>query len=453
MKSRRGFSAMLVLVLVGGAEALPTVAEGQSRGAPFKVELEQEGRRVAIAEHEARLRRAPFDILVWLRDGGTVYLRAAWSSGFFDDAANGRDLRLFFHPSSTAAERPGNPAQELWVHDDHMHAWGYDRTRADHPFDEVVSEGGLYRCRRRVSSVNRIKRVALSDTAASHLYLVFFSGNLSADWMKTRETGRDWLRLVFEPEGQPEATAAAISEPSDALLALLLAPDAATAEAHLLDSTKDQLRPFHPETKNGLGLHPNGMLAPRGLVLRRAHRDDVVLELLGGAGEVLQEFTLDSQKINGDVATLEGKLKEYGGEYTWRARMRKERGRWCLAGIERGDAPPTTPAMIAFAALDDPRFGDRFGAIVGAADEAAVVEELRALIPAIGLYRALNGGLFDRLECLAQPQACVGGRLTTPLVAKPTPGSLRAVHTGASSCPASRPRRPRSVRPGHRRPA
>ena len=74
-----------------------------------------------------------------------------------------------------------------------------------------------------------------------------------------------------------------------------------------------------------------------------------------------------------------------------------------------------------------------------AANESAAVGDVRTLISAEATYAAANGGYYDKLECLAQPQSCIPGpsaprqALVSALMANTAPrrGYEFALYVGA----------------------
>jgi type IV pilus assembly protein PilA len=76
-----------------------------------------------------------------------------------------------------------------------------------------------------------------------------------------------------------------------------------------------------------------------------------------------------------------------------------------------------------------------------AANESAAVGDVRAVISAQATYASLNGGFYDKLDCLAQPRGCLRGSSapSAPLVdeqlvrASPRRGYEFALHVGPAA--------------------
>lgn len=88
---------------------LATASTGiAAQDAPFRVELEQNGRIVPIEDHEARLRPEPFVILVHLPDERGVYLSASPDPAVYDVAQRGGPFGDIFNIYKVVGEDPQN---------------------------------------------------------------------------------------------------------------------------------------------------------------------------------------------------------------------------------------------------------------------------------------------------------------------------------------------------------
>jgi len=82
------------------------------------------------------------------------------------------------------------------------------------------------------------------------------------------------------------------------------------------------------------------------------------------------------------------------------------------------------------------------------ANEAAAIGDVRSVLVAEAAYQSANGGYYDRLECLAEPGACIpayaGPSMLGPDIARATvkSGYRRSFHAGAPASP-----RPPAVSP------
>jgi len=82
------------------------------------------------------------------------------------------------------------------------------------------------------------------------------------------------------------------------------------------------------------------------------------------------------------------------------------------------------------------------------ANESAAIGDIRTVITAEAAYQSVNGGYYDRLECLAEPSRCIPGYsgpsvLSTEIArAAKKNGYRRSFHTGTPVSP-----RPSAVSP------
>jgi len=82
------------------------------------------------------------------------------------------------------------------------------------------------------------------------------------------------------------------------------------------------------------------------------------------------------------------------------------------------------------------------------ANEAAMIGDLRTVVSAEAAYQTVNGGYYDRLECLAEPARCIPGYTGPSLLlpelamAAKKSGYRRAFHPGLAASP-----RPATVSP------
>jgi type IV pilus assembly protein PilA len=82
------------------------------------------------------------------------------------------------------------------------------------------------------------------------------------------------------------------------------------------------------------------------------------------------------------------------------------------------------------------------------ANETAAIGDIRSVISAEAAYQTVNGGYYDRLECLAEPAGCIPGyagtSMLTPEIARAATknGYRRVFHRGPAASP-----RPPTVSP------
>jgi hypothetical protein len=411
----------------------------------FRIEVEQDGRRVAVTDHEAAVRRAPFDLILVLPDGGGVALRASSRPDLYDRARRGAPLGEVFIPAQSGPEDPFNAERQLWVDVPNIqHFWQYDSKESEHRFDEVTPSGGLYRCRRRVALLGlgpEAKSVEKSNLAA--VYLVFLAGSASKDWMKTVESQRDYLKVSFAGASAAAAPsqAAGGETPTQAALRLLFAQDVQTAQLYLPEVLLRYIQGLDASEREKV---LQGFLTAQGLEAmgakvsesKKGRKTEITFDL-PHAGKSFR-VTLEKERIEGSRATLEGHLQRKGApsEPVF-VRMILEGGRWRVAGVQGRSAPdPASPEAI-WAGLDDPRLPERLEAQSRAANEAAAIGDIRALISAELAFSSVNRGYYAGVECLEKPSTCLTGYTGPEFLSPPFPwssprnGYKRTFHAGA----------------------
>src|SRR3990172_11800375 len=105
-------------LVAGAAVALSLTVRTLAAGGAadrFRIEVEQDGRRVTVTDHEAVVRKAPFDVSLVLPDGGSVALRAPSRPDLYDLARRGAPLGEALVPAQSGPEDPLNPDKELSV--------------------------------------------------------------------------------------------------------------------------------------------------------------------------------------------------------------------------------------------------------------------------------------------------------------------------------------------------
>lgn len=76
-----------------------------------------------------------------------------------------------------------------------------------------------------------------------------------------------------------------------------------------------------------------------------------------------------------------------------------------------------------------------------AANERAAIEEAQTVVAAETIYRGVNGGYYDTLDCLTRPSACVPGHAKSPFIdpaiarQEPRHGYRASFHPGPAAPP------------------
>ena len=155
----------------------------------FRVSIEQGGRPVPIRDHQARLDRQPFAILVHFRDPDAVLVNASFHPRSVDaaEAATPFEQIVGFR-GRQISEEPFNQARVVHVSDTGFHSWYYF-SEGNSKFDAVTRTAAGWTCRRTVLGCVTPDRPAPRDIRhldRPAIYLVFV------------ERQRDYLKLLFQ---------------------------------------------------------------------------------------------------------------------------------------------------------------------------------------------------------------------------------------------------------------
>lgn len=194
----------LKIAFAGSAPPGTPPAAEASRSTLFSIGLEQLGSPIPVSGHEARVRKAPFDVLVDLKGIPGVYVHAAFDSGFFEKAQRGEPLGRVFRRLQTMALGRFNEKQLLFINDEDSHQFWYASTRTEHDFSGLTNVPGGVRGRRVISNLWIAGApVLVHRVPQSVLYLVFYAGDLSSDTdddaaQRAHERQRDVLKITMQ---------------------------------------------------------------------------------------------------------------------------------------------------------------------------------------------------------------------------------------------------------------
>lgn len=194
----------LKIAFAAAAPPAAPVAGETPRPALFSIALEQLGSPIPVSGHEARLRKAPFDVLVDLKGIPGVYVHAAFDGAFFEKAQRGEPLGRVFRRLQTMALGRFNDKQLLFINDEDSHQFWYASGRTEHDFNSVTPVPGGVRGRRVISNLWIDKApVLVHRVPQSVLYLVFYAGDLSSDTddhaaQRAHERQRDVLKITMQ---------------------------------------------------------------------------------------------------------------------------------------------------------------------------------------------------------------------------------------------------------------
>jgi hypothetical protein len=185
-----------------GPAAAPSVEAAHP--AVFGIAVEQLGSAVPISGREARVRKAPFDLLVDLKGIDGVYVHAAFDDAFFEKARRGEPLGRVFRKYQTMALGRFNEKQLLFMNTEDSHHFWYAAGRTEHDFNGVQPIPGGVQGRRVISSLwVGGQPVLVHRVPQSVLYLVFYAGDLSADTddeaaQRAHERQREVLKITMQ---------------------------------------------------------------------------------------------------------------------------------------------------------------------------------------------------------------------------------------------------------------
>lgn len=183
---------------------------GQSAKRWLRIEIQQDGRTIPVKDHVVVVQRKPFDLIFYMPDKEAVHVRAASQPALYDLAKSGAPLGKIFNPAQTAAYTPFNKGEDMMLDDPAIQdSWWYDSSEKNHTFNEVTPAAGGFKCRRRVSNFfTNGTSVPVVKTDFGAIYLVFLTGQSSADHLSTIEEQRDYLKVAFagsDSSGAPPA--------------------------------------------------------------------------------------------------------------------------------------------------------------------------------------------------------------------------------------------------------
>ncbi len=205
--SRRALFLGLAVTLSNLVALLPASLRAEGKGT-IRVEIEQAGKVLPAQAGVVRLARAPFDIVLYLPDGGGLSLRAATEPTLYDLARQGAPLGTIFNSAQSMAEPLLNAERNVTLDDwTVQHYWYYESKDRRHRFNEVVPAGPLFKCRRTVERLSLFgDQEPLADSTTDALYLVFLAGEPAKDYATTIEKDRLALALTFSTPARRRAT-------------------------------------------------------------------------------------------------------------------------------------------------------------------------------------------------------------------------------------------------------
>jgi len=195
---------MLFLPLLVGCpnSGGPAVVAGKlGPGESFAVAIEQDGRAVPVRDHQVRLKRKAFAVVLAFGRLDGVMVNASFSPRLYEAALERRPLAgVLPLPKRGLAEELFNPDREIFVTDSAYHHWYYFSPKI-HRFDSVEKVGEVWVCRRGVQRYRQDGRSGAADLRKidrRDLYLVFTKTDWSGDHTRRIEKQTEYLHVVFE---------------------------------------------------------------------------------------------------------------------------------------------------------------------------------------------------------------------------------------------------------------
>lgn len=165
----------------------------------FSVALEQHGRPVEIRDHQAILDKAPFTILLYLRQSG-VLVNLSPTPATFNACAEGRPLgSMPWYNGEGYMEGFGNQARAALVAEDNYQFWFFNSLHS-HRFDEVAFSGDLTVCRRTIAQFQTApggKASPIEAYPGGALYIAVFDTGLPSRFYDVPSYHAEWIKVRF----------------------------------------------------------------------------------------------------------------------------------------------------------------------------------------------------------------------------------------------------------------
>lgn len=168
---------------------------------PFTITIRQGGEEIPERDGGTELERAPFEIVIRMREKGAVCLHVSTNSDVaraLKDTDRLDDISAF-ELGKGFAERRRNQDEDLLVDADGFHCL-YLESAADHRFSTVVEQQDGWTCTRKVSSFcveqeGRWSQIAMAEFSPDSVYLSFvwprrFRTRDGDTWMAIRKETR-----------------------------------------------------------------------------------------------------------------------------------------------------------------------------------------------------------------------------------------------------------------------
>lgn len=204
----RHFLTIMGLTLLGlvaaGCELMqPQPAEPEP--VHFTMGVEQDGQRIPVNGNTVRIRRAPFRLVFYFEQMGSMLAHASLTPEKVEALQAGKNVNALFMPGANVPEELFNPHRSMHLGDDAYHNWVYLGPET-HRFDSgAVHKLGArgFICRRTVEKLVKVRNnevqetIPISELEADRLYLSFVQTQRVAGASSHQELQRDWLIVEF----------------------------------------------------------------------------------------------------------------------------------------------------------------------------------------------------------------------------------------------------------------
>lgn len=172
----------------------------------FLIAFEQDGAILPIENHQVKLRKSPFAILVYFTGADSLFVHADAARKTFDLAAGG----------STVAELPGfqeseipenlyNKDETLFLSSVSPGFWKYTSEK-EHNFSTVKQENNVIVCRRIITSLTEFdqdnKNTPIKKINFENIFLSMIKMEWNEDYSKRIELKRQYFILSFTQDNE-----------------------------------------------------------------------------------------------------------------------------------------------------------------------------------------------------------------------------------------------------------
>jgi hypothetical protein len=191
---------IITAALLLGCE--PMTSQAQPEPVYFTMGVEQDGQRIPVRDHTVRIRRAPFRLVFYFEEMGSMLVDASLQPDTVRALQQGANVNSLFPPGASVAEELQNPERSLYIGGPGYHNWLYLGPRT-HRFDpNAVHKLGArgFICRRTVEKLvdaQAGKVIPLNEVQADRLYLGFVQTQRVPGSANRSELQRDWLIVEF----------------------------------------------------------------------------------------------------------------------------------------------------------------------------------------------------------------------------------------------------------------